>query len=78
LTKRTFEEHINELIATKRKLTDMTIASGEQWVGALSNAEPKEFAIGARKTRERESRTRQPSEPSTGMNSIVPRQQRPY
>ena len=33
VTANTFEEKINELIASKRHLAEMTIASGENWIG---------------------------------------------
>ena len=35
----TFEERVNELLAQKRRLTDLTVHSGENWLGDLSNDE---------------------------------------
>ncbi len=47
ITKNTFEERINEMIQSKRALAEMTVNTGENWVGNLSNKELKElFAMG--------------------------------
>ena len=35
----TFEEKINEMLAQKRKLADLTVVTGENWIGDLSAAE---------------------------------------
>ncbi len=35
----TFEEKINELIASKRELSDLTVVTGEQWIGNLDDNE---------------------------------------
>lgn len=35
----TFEEKINQIIEEKRRLTEMTVATGESWIGDLSNEE---------------------------------------
>lgn len=35
----TFEERINAMIAEKRRLVEMTVAAGENWIGDLSNEE---------------------------------------
>lgn len=35
----TFEERVNELLLKKRELTDLTVRSGENWIGDLSNDE---------------------------------------
>ena len=43
ITKNTFEERINELIQAKKALADMTVATGEQWIGNLSNKELKDI-----------------------------------
>ncbi len=43
ITKNTFEEKINEMIERKKHLADMTIATGENWIGKLSNAELHEI-----------------------------------
>ncbi len=46
ITRNTFEERINEMIQSKKALADMTIATGESWIGNLNNREIKElFAI---------------------------------
>jgi SNF2 family DNA or RNA helicase/uncharacterized Zn finger protein len=39
ITQNTFEEKINELILSKMKLANMTVSSGESWIGKLSDAE---------------------------------------
>jgi uncharacterized Zn finger protein len=41
ITKNTFEERINEMIQSKKALAEMTIATGENWIGNLSNKELK-------------------------------------
>lgn len=41
ITKGTFEERINEMIQSKKALADMTVATGENWIGNLSNTELK-------------------------------------
>lgn len=43
ITKDTFEERINDMIQQKRHLADMTVASGESWIGKLSNGELREI-----------------------------------
>ena len=35
ITRGTFEERINEMIRSKRALADLTVGSGETWVGQL-------------------------------------------
>ncbi|MEI6683319.1 MAG: SNF2-related protein [Bacteroidota bacterium] len=46
LTKGTFEEKIDEMLKSKRDLANMTVATGEKWIGELSNSELKEvFAL---------------------------------
>lgn len=37
ITKGTFEERINEMIQSKKALANMTVATGENWIGNLSN-----------------------------------------
>ena len=37
LTRNTFEERINDMIRAKRGLADMTVGTGEQWIGQLSD-----------------------------------------
>ncbi len=39
ITANTFEEKINEIINQKRQLTEMTVATGENWIGDLSTEE---------------------------------------
>lgn len=47
ITKNTFEERINEMIQSKKALAQMTVATGENWIGNLSNTELKDlFQIG--------------------------------
>ena len=38
-----FEERINDMINSKRQLADMTVSSGESWIGRLSNKELREI-----------------------------------
>jgi len=37
ITKGTFEERINEMIQNKKALANMTVATGENWIGNMSN-----------------------------------------
>lgn len=39
ITKNTFEERINDMIQSKKALENMTVATGENWIGNLSNKE---------------------------------------
>jgi uncharacterized Zn finger protein/superfamily II DNA or RNA helicase len=39
ITKATFEERINEMIQNKKALAEMTVATGENWIGNLGNQE---------------------------------------
>ncbi|MBK8504584.1 MAG: DEAD/DEAH box helicase [Saprospiraceae bacterium] len=43
ITKNTFEERINEMIQSIKKLANMTVSTGENWVGNLSNKELREL-----------------------------------
>ena len=43
ITKNTFEERINDMINNKRALAEMTVFTGENWIGKLSNKELKEI-----------------------------------
>ncbi|HRN54937.1 MAG TPA: DEAD/DEAH box helicase [Agriterribacter sp.] len=43
ITKNTFEERINDMIQSKKALAKMTIATGENWIGNLSNRELKDL-----------------------------------
>jgi SNF2 family DNA or RNA helicase len=47
ITKGTFEERINEMIQSKKDLANLTVATGENWIGNLSNKELKDmFELG--------------------------------
>jgi len=39
ITQHTFEEKINDLINTKKALAEMTVTSGENWIGNMSGRE---------------------------------------
>ncbi len=41
ITRRTFEERINEMIQSKKALAELTVGTGEQWIGHLSSGELK-------------------------------------
>lgn len=43
ITKGTFEERINEMIQSKKALSDMTVATGENWIGNLNNNELRDL-----------------------------------
>lgn len=43
ITQNTFEERIDQMIQDKRHLADITVASGESWIGKLSNSELREI-----------------------------------
>ena len=43
ITKNTFEERINEMIQNKKALAEMTVSTGENWIGNLSNKELNEL-----------------------------------
>lgn len=43
ITKDTFEEKIDEMINTKKQLAEMTVPTGENWLGKLSNKELHEI-----------------------------------
>ena len=43
ITRNTFEERINDMINSKRALADMTVSTGESWIGKLSNKELHEI-----------------------------------
>ena len=43
ITKNTFEEKINEMIQRKKALAEMTVATGESWIGNMSNKELREI-----------------------------------
>jgi len=45
ITQGTFEEKINTMLKEKRELADMTVSTGEKWVGELSNLELKALFI---------------------------------
>lgn len=41
ITQGTFEEKINEMIQAKKELADLTVSTGENWIGDMSNTELK-------------------------------------
>ncbi len=43
ITKGTFEEKINAMLTYKKELADLTVPSGEKWIGDLSNRDLKEL-----------------------------------
>ena len=43
ITKGTFEEKINQLLINKKELADLTVATGEKWIGAYSDKELKDL-----------------------------------
>src|SRR5690606_12418368 len=43
ITKNTFEERINAMINSKKALAEMTVSTGENWIGNLSNKELKDL-----------------------------------
>ncbi|MCF6335844.1 MAG: DEAD/DEAH box helicase [Spirochaetales bacterium] len=43
ITKGTFEERINDMIISKKELSDMTVNQGEKWITEMSNKELKEL-----------------------------------
>jgi SNF2 family DNA or RNA helicase len=43
ICKNTFEERIDEMIQNKKHLAEMTVATGENWIGKLSNKELREI-----------------------------------
>lgn len=43
ITTGTFEEKINDMIQSKKELADLTVTSGEKWIGELSNSELKDL-----------------------------------
>jgi len=43
ITKGTFEEKINQLLMSKKELANMTVSTGEKWIGDLSNEELSEM-----------------------------------
>ena len=43
ITKNTFEERINEMIQSKKALAELTVSTGENWIGNLSDTELKDL-----------------------------------
>jgi SNF2 family DNA or RNA helicase len=43
ISKGTFEEKINQMLLDKKYLADLTVSSGEKWIGDLSNTELQEL-----------------------------------
>lgn len=41
ITQNTFEEKINKLLQNKKDLADLTVSTGEKWIGELSNSDLK-------------------------------------
>lgn len=46
----TIEERIDEMIQSKKQLADMTVATGEKWLGDLSNIELKDIVTLSKKS----------------------------
>lgn len=45
ITQNTFEEKINDLINSKRDLAQLTVTSGEKWIGELNNKEIRDLFV---------------------------------
>ncbi|MEM8906424.1 MAG: DEAD/DEAH box helicase, partial [Bacteroidota bacterium] len=43
ITEHTFEEKINQLLESKKELANLTVSTGEKWIGELSNRELREL-----------------------------------
>lgn len=43
ITQGTFEEKINQLLMTKKELAELTVSTGEKWIGEYSNDELREM-----------------------------------
>ncbi|NRA50916.1 MAG: SWF/SNF helicase family protein, partial [Phaeodactylibacter sp.] len=43
ITQNTFEEKINQLLLKKRELADLTVSTGEKWIGEFSNEELRDL-----------------------------------
>ncbi len=43
ITEGTFEEKINQLLLNKKELANLTVSTGEKWIGDMSNSELKEL-----------------------------------
>jgi SNF2 family DNA or RNA helicase len=43
ITKNTFQQKINDMIQAKKALAEMTVSTGENWIGNLSNKELKDL-----------------------------------
>lgn len=43
ITRATFEDRINEMMRSKRDLADLTVGTGEQWIGSMDNTELQEI-----------------------------------
>ena len=43
VTKGTFEEKIDKMIESKKELADLTVSSGESWIGKLSDKQLREL-----------------------------------
>ena len=42
ITKDTFEEKINDILESKKKISEMTVATGENWITKMSDDELRE------------------------------------
>jgi SNF2 family DNA or RNA helicase len=45
ITKGTFEERINSMIQSKKNLAELTVSTGETWIGNLSNSELRSLFV---------------------------------
>lgn len=43
ITKNTFEEKINQILQHKKALAELTVSTGEGWIGNLSNKELRDI-----------------------------------
>ena len=43
ITSNTFEEKIDQMITAKTELANLTVATGEKWIGDLNNEEIKDL-----------------------------------
>ena len=44
ITKDTFEEKINDILESKKKISEMTVATGENWITKMSDDELREVS----------------------------------
>jgi SNF2 family DNA or RNA helicase len=43
ITQGTFEEKINQMLQKKKELANLTVSTGEKWIGEFSNAELRDL-----------------------------------